>query len=85
MELKQNYPNPFNPSTKISFALPQASNVSLKVFNLLGQEVTTLVNGFSEAGIHTYNFNAEGLSNGMYVYQLSTNETTITKKMIFMK
>ena len=56
--LAQNYPNPFNPSTTINFSLPEASHVRLAVYNALGQEVSTLINGFMEAGIHKVNFNA---------------------------
>jgi Secretion system C-terminal sorting domain len=84
-ELYQNYPNPFNPTTTIGFALPQASDVVLKVFNTLGEEVATLINRSMEAGVHTYILNANGLSNGMYIYQLRTNNTTLTKKMVLMK
>jgi len=84
-ELNQNYPNPFNPSTTISFTLPQSSNVALKVFNSIGEEVVTLTDGFIEAGVYTFNFNAEGLPSGMYLYRLSTNGFTETKKMLLMK
>jgi len=85
LELRQNYPNPFNPSTTISFTFPESGNVSLKIFNTLGEEITTLVNGYTEAGIYSYNFNAENLPSGFYIYQLKTNENSLTKKMLFLK
>ena len=92
INLSQNYPNPFNPSTTISFSLLESGNVSLKIFNPLGEEVATLVNGYTEAGLHTVNFNAgnlpagrQGLPSGMYIYQLNTDGSSLTKKMLFMK
>jgi len=85
IELKQNYPNPFNPSTTISFTISESGNTSLKIFNTLGEEMTTLVNGYTEAGIYSYNFNAENLPSGFYIYQLKTNENSLTKKMLFLK
>jgi hypothetical protein len=84
-ELSQNYPNPFNPSTTISFNLAESGRVILKIYNLMGEEITTLVEGFREAGIHSFSFNAEGYPSGMYLYRLSTNGFTETKKMLFMK
>ena len=83
--LDQNYPNPFNPSTKISFGLPQRSNVVLKIFNTLGQEVAELVNESLDAGMHTYNFDASKLSSGIYVYSLKTDAGIISKKMTLIK
>ncbi len=68
--LQQNYPNPFNPSTSIKFELPEASDVSLKVYNLMGQQVATLVNGNTQAGFHEVSFNANGLSSGLYIAKL---------------
>jgi hypothetical protein len=85
LELSQNYPNPFNPSTTINFSLPQSGNVTLKIFNPLGEEVITLTDGYIDAGVYTFNFNGEGLPSGMYIYQLSTPEKTQTMKMILMK
>jgi hypothetical protein len=84
-ELYQNYPNPFNPSTTISFALPQAGKVTLKIYNTLGEEVATLADGYMEAGIQTVNFNAGELSSGLYIYRLNTREATFTKKMLLLK
>jgi len=84
-ELKQNYPNPFNPSTKISFVIPVSSVVKLKVFNLLGNEITTLLNEQLFAGEHTVSFNAAGLSSGIYFYALTVNGNTKTKEMVLLK
>jgi hypothetical protein len=84
-ELNQNYPNPFNPSTTISFNLPESGEVTLKVYNLVGEEIKTLAEGYREAGIHSFTFNAEGYPSGMYLYSLSTNGFTETKKMLLMK
>jgi len=84
-ELSQNYPNPFNPSTTISFNLPKSGVVKLRVYNLMGEEVKTLVEGYREAGIYKVNFNAEELASGMYLYRLDTNGFTETKKLLFMK
>ena len=83
--LGQNYPNPFNPTTIITFALPQRSDVSLKVYDLLGREVATLVSGVKEAGKYEVEFNAKNLASGMYVYQLKAGNFVSTKKMMLMK
>ena len=83
--LSQNYPNPFNPSTAINFSIAEKGFVTLKVFNLLGQEVALLVNEEKAAGHYNVNFNASQLASGMYVYRLQTENFTSTKKMILMK
>lgn len=84
--LSQNYPNPFNPSTVINFSLPRAGNVTLKVYDLLGRNVATLVaNEFLSAGAYNTKFDASGLSSGIYVYVLTTKDFTASKKMILMK
>lgn len=83
--LEQNYPNPFNPSTQISFTLTKAGMTSLKVYNLLGQEVASLVNDMRSAGRHDVSFNAAHLSSGVYFYTLRSGSHVETKKMMLMK
>jgi hypothetical protein len=83
--LEQNYPNPFNPATKISFGLPERSNIVLKVFNTLGEEVAELVNESMDAGTHSYNFDASKLTSGIYIYSLQTDAGVISKKMTLIK
>ena len=83
--LIQNYPNPFNPSTIISYSLPQNSLVTLKVYDVLGNEVATLVNETKSAGKYDIRFDASGLSNGIYFYSIKAENFTSTKKMILMK
>jgi hypothetical protein len=88
--LEQNYPNPFNPSTKINFRLAVDSKVSLKVFDVLGQEVATLLNGNFVAGSHTVNFNASSINSGVYMYRIEAtgidgSNFTSVKKMILTK
>ncbi len=84
-DLKQNYPNPFNPVTNILYSLQESGVVSLKVFNILGQEVTTLINEFQTAGYHHQNFDASKLVSGVYIYQLRTGSFVSAKKMILIK
>ena len=85
-ELSQNYPNPFNPSTKIDFALRNSGKVTLRVYDVLGREVATLVDGYKPAGHHSVTFNAGNLPSGVYIYTLDAPEGThLTKKMILMK
>ncbi len=83
--LSQNYPNPFNPSTTIKFSTSESGSVSLKVYNLLGQQVRTLINGFVEAGTHAVKFNAEGLHSGLYFYKLESAGFSQVKKMTLLK
>ena len=83
--LFQNYPNPFNPSTKISFNLPSREFVTLKIYNALGSEVAILLNEDLDAGFHEINFNASGLTSGVYFYEISTGDFAETKKMLLLK
>lgn len=84
-ELKQNYPNPFNPSTKIKFVVPYTSFVSIKVYDVIGNEVATLVNEVKSAGNYDVEFSAENLPSGTYVYQLITGGFIQSKKMTLLK
>ena len=83
--LHQNYPNPFNPTTTISFALPQSGFVTLKVFNILGQEVATLINSHMTAGTHERVFDAGTLSSGFYLYTLSSTKFAASRKMLLLR
>jgi photosystem II stability/assembly factor-like uncharacterized protein len=83
--LSQNYPNPFNPSTKINFALPKPSYVSLKVYDVLGHEVMTPVNEFKSAGTYTVNVDASGLASGIYLYRITAGDFSEAKKMTLIK
>ncbi|MBO6536027.1 MAG: T9SS type A sorting domain-containing protein [Balneolaceae bacterium] len=86
ISLDQNYPNPFNPSTNISFALPSTQKVTLKVYDMLGREVATLINNQTvSAGQQTVSFDASGLSSGVYIYQLVGANASITKRMTLIK
>jgi hypothetical protein len=90
-ELMQNYPNPFNPSTSIRFNLPEASNVRLSIYNLLGQEVALLIDGQLEAGHHSVAFNSSDLTSGIYIYKIeaidfaSSKNFTAVRKMTLLK
>jgi hypothetical protein len=83
--LDQNYPNPFNPSTNVKFSVPEAGNVKLSVYNLVGEEVAVLVNGFSQAGTFEVTFDASNLSTGVYLYKLQSANSVQTKKMMLLK
>ena len=84
-ELGQNYPNPFNPSTTIRYTLPQNSMVTLKVYDILGKEVATLVNEMKSAGSYEINFKALNMASGTYIYRIQADGFTQTKKMVLMK
>ncbi|MCX6132553.1 MAG: T9SS type A sorting domain-containing protein [Ignavibacteriales bacterium] len=84
-ELGQNYPNPFNPSTSITFALPVASSVSLKIFDVLGKEVATLVQESRQPGIYTERWDASAMSSGIYFYQLRAGNNIAIRKMLLLK
>ncbi|HZW38292.1 MAG TPA: YCF48-related protein [Ignavibacteriaceae bacterium] len=83
--LEQNYPNPFNPSTSISFNVPVKSEITLKIYNILGKEVANLLNEVKDARYYTINYNASDLASGIYFYELRAGNKTITKKMMLMK
>jgi hypothetical protein len=84
-ELSQNFPNPFNPTTEIQYSIPRSGIVTLKVYNMLGQEVTTLVNQQQTAGSYKVDFNASNLASGIYLYKLQAGNYTLTKKMVLLK
>ncbi len=84
-KLEQNYPNPFNPSTAIRFNLPEASAVKITIFNILGQEIRTLVNEFKESGVNTINFDASDLKSGIYIYKIEAGNFVQTRKMTLLK
>jgi flagellar hook assembly protein FlgD len=88
--LLQNYPNPFNPTTVITYQLPTNSFVTLKVYDVLGREVKTLVDGYQRAGSHSVTFSAESsagaaLASGVYFYRMVAGSRTFLKKMMFLK
>lgn len=83
--LFQNYPNPFNPTTTLSFVISHSSFVTLKVYDVLGREVTTLIEGEQVAGEHRVEWRPEGVSSGIYTYRLSTPNATIVKKMLLLR
>ncbi|MEW6051571.1 MAG: S8 family serine peptidase [Candidatus Zixiibacteriota bacterium] len=85
LTLRQNYPNPFNPSTTISFALPQRGKIRLTVFNLLGQQVATLVDNELPPGEHRVQFDGSAYASGLYLYRLVTDNGTVAKKMLLIK
>lgn len=84
-ELSQNYPNPFNPSTKIRFSINESGLVTLKVYNIMGEEVAAPVNEYKNIGIYEVDFNAKDLTAGVYFYKISTTNFSETKKMILIK
>ncbi len=83
--LSQNYPNPFNPSTKIKYSIPQSSKVVVKVFDMLGKEVTTLVNEEKQAGTYELTWNAQDMPSGVYTYSIKAGSYTAVKKMVLIK
>lgn len=83
--LEQNYPNPFNPATTIQFALPQRSNVTLKLFDILGREVAILVDEELEPGVHKVVFDSKDLASGVYFYRIQAKQFVRTKKLMLLK
>jgi len=83
--LEQNYPNPFNPATVISYKLPTASKVMLKIYDILGKEISTLVNEYKEAGSYDVTFNASKFASGVYIYKIEAGSFNQSKKMILAK
>lgn len=83
--LKQNYPNPFNPTTKISYTIPSASNVTVQIYDITGRLIETLVSGQKPAGNHTETFNASGLSSGIYIYRIEAGNYVNVKRMMLIK
>jgi hypothetical protein len=83
--LSQNYPNPFNPSTTIQYTLPATEKVTLKIYNILGQEIATLVNDVQHQGTHIVTFDASRLASGVYLYRIQAGDFTEVKKMMFLK
>ena len=83
--MKQNYPNPFNPTTTIEFGIPKQEFVSLKIYDMLGREVSTLVSQNLNQGVYKYTFETTGLSSGMYFYVLNSGTFKQTKQMVLMK
>jgi hypothetical protein len=83
--LNQNFPNPFNPETAIKYSIPVAGFVDLRIYNLLGQEVQTLVSDYKEAGEYVVHFRADELNSGLYIYKLISGEHVLTRKMTLIK
>jgi len=84
-KLSQNYPNPFNPTTTIEFALPKAGKYALKIYNVIGQEVASLIDNELSAGYQKVTFNASRMASGIYIYRLSGNNVNMSKKMMLIK
>ena len=85
ISLSQNYPNPFNPSTSIQYQLPESQRVKVSVYDMLGREVSVLVNEIKPAGTHSVSWDASGMSSGIYMYRLETESFRTTRKMTLMK
>ena len=84
-ELSQNYPNPFNPTTRINYAITTSSQVTLKVYNILGQQVAVLVNGYKNAGNYQLTWDASNLPSGVYIYRIEAGAQVMSKKMTLLK
>lgn len=84
-ELSQNYPNPFNPSTNIEYYVPEKSHISIKIFDIIGNEIMTLVNETKDKGYYKVKFDASSLPSGVYIYKLESNKVTLSRKMSLIK
>ncbi|TFB10246.1 T9SS type A sorting domain-containing protein [Candidatus Marinimicrobia bacterium MT.SAG.2] len=84
-ELSQNYPNPFNPTTTLSYAIPRSGDVTLIIYNILGEEIISLVNEFKSAGRYEITWDASAQSSGIYFYRLKSGDFEETKKMVLLK
>ena len=84
-DLAQNYPNPFNPTTIIKYQIPEDGIVSLKIYDILGKEIKTLVNEHKPTGRYEINFDASNLASGVYIYRIQINDFTSVKKMILLR
>ena len=84
-KLSQNIPNPFNPVTKINFALPKQGFVTLKIYDITGREIKTLVNEVKQAGYYTVDFNGSSLASGVYFYMIKSGDFVMTKRMVMVK
>ncbi len=83
--LEQNYPNPFNPETKIRFSIPEASYLKLSVYNVVGEEIAVLADGYYESGYQEINFKSNNLPSGVYLYKLQYNGSVRMKKMLLLE
>ena len=83
--ISQNYPNPFNPETKIEYNLPIATNITIKLYDITGREVSMMESGYREAGYYSIVFNAKELAGGIYFYRLQAGDYTMVRKMILIK
>ncbi|MDZ7378063.1 MAG: T9SS type A sorting domain-containing protein, partial [candidate division KSB1 bacterium] len=83
--LHQNYPNPFNPTTTVKFAVAKPGNVTIAVYNMLGQKVATLVNGYHQAGTYAATWDATGMASGVYFYKIEAGDFTAVKKMTLLR
>ena len=83
--LNQNFPNPFNPGTKISFTIPEKSFITLKIYDVLGDEVAKLINEERNAGSYEFDFNAKNMASGIYFYELKAGSFIQTKKMLLLQ
>jgi Secretion system C-terminal sorting domain len=84
-ELSQNFPNPFNPSTTINYQLPQTGHVTLKIYDILGKEIATVINEQKNPGKYAVHFDASRLASGVYIYQIRVNDYLSSKKMMLLK